>query len=302
MVHSRPPRLVAQLTARLRTLRPDGVIVHHIGPMIYGGTAARLARVPRILHVEHDAWHYESSRRRALSGLFFKLVRPSRVAVSQEIATKVASYFPGRAVNVIAPGVDMDLFRPRDRAAARVRLGMATDVPLIGTSGRLVPVKSQATLIEALALLRREPNLKLSPLPQLVIVGEGPERGALHALAVERGVAGAVHLLGHRDDLAEVLPSFDIYSLPSLNEGLPRGVLEAQAVGLPVVASNVGALADAVCPETGRLVPAGDAPALAAALADLITHPPDVRISRRFVETRFALATTLSAFNSLLQR
>ena len=174
------PGLVGRLAGRLRALRPDAVIVHHIGPLIYGGLAAQMARVPVIVHVEHDAWHYASQRRRTVAGLFFKLVRPHRVAVSDEIASKVEGYFSGAKVAVIAPGIDMDRYKPRDRAAARASLGLPQNHPIIGTSGRLVPVKSQATLIGALALLRARAATTSA---HVVIVGEGPERAALQARA-----------------------------------------------------------------------------------------------------------------------
>ena len=153
------PRLITRLARRMAALKPETVIVHHVGPLIYGGLAARLARVPTIVHVEHEAWHYQSARRRQVAAPVFKLVRPRRVAVSEEIAGKVAEHFVGASVTVIAPGIDMTEFRPRDRAAARARLGLfqigrSQTGALIGTSGRLVPVKAQATLIEALALCR----------------------------------------------------------------------------------------------------------------------------------------------------
>ena len=193
----------------------------------------------------------------------------------------------------------MDLYRPRDKTTARTRLGLPAGVPVIGTSGRLAPVKAQVMLIEALALLRQ--RAEPTHLPQVVIVGEGPERPALEARAAALGLSAAVHLLGHRDDLPEILPAFDVYCLPSLNEGLPRAVLEAQAVGLPVVASNVGALADAVCPASGRLVPPSDPAVLALALAEALARPIDPIIPRAFVETRYGLAQTLRAFEHLVK-
>jgi glycosyltransferase involved in cell wall biosynthesis len=290
------PRLVRELAARLKVLAPAAVVLHHIGPLLYGGLAARLARVPRILHVEHDAWHYDSARRRAVGRAAFALVRPVRVAVSDEIATHVTRRLGATDVTVIPPGIDMDVFKPRDRAAARVRLGLPVEGTLIGTSGRLVAVKSQVTLIEALAELGRGNHARL----RLVIAGEGPERAALAQRAADLGVADAVHLLGHRDDVADVLPAFDVYALPSLNEGLPRSVLEAQAVGLPVVASRVGALPQAVCPRSGALVPPGNPAALAAALASLIASPAAPAVPRAFVADRFSLSHTLLAFDRLL--
>ena len=286
------PALVARLARRLTALRPSAVILHHDGPLIYGGLAARLAGVPVLVHVEHDAWHYNTPWRRAVARLAFHAVRPRRVAVSPDIAQSVGRFVGGIAAAIIPPGIDIVAYRPRDRAQARARLGMPLDVPVIGTSGRLVAVKSQGTLIDALALLHASTALR----PHLVIAGEGPERAALVSRAAAHDLAEFVHLPGHRDDLSEVLSAFDVYALPSLNEGLPRGVLEAQAAGVPVVASHVGGLAEAVCPRSGRLVPAGDAHALADALAAVLAEPADPSVPRAFVEARYALSGTLDAY------
>ena len=293
------PKLVPWIASRLKVLRPDTVILHHIGPLIYGGLAARLARVPVIVHVEHDAWHYQNPRRRQLARLMFKLVRPRRVGVSNEIADRVTAAFGGDKITVIPPGIDMQHFRLQSRSDARRRLGLPPDAMIIGTSGRLVAVKNQVALIDAVVSLRQLRTAGAQPI--LVIAGEGPEREVLAARAATLGVQHAVHMLGHRDDMADVLPSFDVYALPSLNEGLPRSVLEAQAVGLPVVATDVGALAAAVCRQSGRLVRCSDPQALVAALASALTAPIDPTIPRAFVASRYALAETLDAFAQVIQ-
>ena len=291
--------LVPRIAARLKEMRPDAVILHHIGPLIYGGLAARLARVPVVLHVEHDAWHYQNPRRRRLARVTFKLVRPRRVAVSNEIADRVTAAFGGDKITVIPPGIDMHHFRLQNRCEARRRLGLPPEALIIGTSGRLVAVKNQVVLIDALASLRQQNTAGAQPI--LVIAGEGPEREALEKHAARLGVQHAVHMLGHRDDMADVLPSFDVYALPSLNEGLPRAVLEAQAAGLPVVATDVGALAAAVCRDSGRLVPHSDPQALVDALASALAAPLDPATPRAFVESRYALAETLDAFARVIQ-
>ncbi len=290
--------LIRRIAQRLKAIGPDAVVVHHIGPLLYGGLAALLARVPTIVHVEHDAWHYKTGNNRLLGRALFALVQPVRVAVSDEVADTTARLVGGARAEVIPPGIDMERFKPADRAQARVRLGLPAGVAVIGTSGRLVPVKNQAALIDALALLRSSSIGGRDS--HLVIVGDGPERQALHARADAAGLADVVHLTGHRDDLPAVLPAFDIFCLPSVNEGLPRAVLEAQAAGLPVVATAVGALASALCPQSGRLVAVRDVPALAQALAATLASPVDPAIPRAFVKSRFDLAQSLSAFRHII--
>lgn len=290
--------LIQRIAARLKSIGPDAVVLHHIGPLLYGGLAARLARVPTIIHVEHDAWHYKAGNSRMLGRALFALVRPTRIAVSDEVAETTVRLLSGKRAQVIPPGIDMERYKPADAAAARARLGLPAGVAVIGTSGRLVPVKNQAALIDALALLRSNSIGGLGS--HLVIVGDGPERQALAARAQAAGLTDAVHLVGHRDDLPALLPAFDVFCLPSLNEGLPRAVLEAQAAGLPVVATAVGALASALCPETGRLVPVADVPALAHAIAAALTSPADPDIPRSFVKSRFSLTQSLSAFRHVI--
>jgi glycosyltransferase involved in cell wall biosynthesis len=134
----------------------------------------------------------------------------------------------------------------------------------------------------------------------LVIVGDGPEFEPLRTKAAALGLANRLHFLGRRDDVEEILPAFDVFCLPSLVEGLPRAVLEAQACDVPVVASNVGGLSEAVCARAGALVPPGDPAALAGALQQILDEPPERGTTRRFVEREFPWSRTLGAYENLL--
>jgi glycosyltransferase involved in cell wall biosynthesis len=287
------PRLIAQIAAQFRQFKPQTVIVHHIGPLIYAGLAARLAGVRQLVHVEHDIWQYQSRRRRVLMAAFARLLRPYHVAVSQQAASALREIFPGARVSVIPPGIDTERFKPRDRAAARSRLGLDPGWLVVGTAGRLVPVKGHETLIDAM----REMTEPI----HIVIAGEGPEKERLKATAREHGVEERLHFLGHRDDLEQVLPAFDVFCLPSLAEGLPRGVLEAQACDLPVVASNVGALKEAICPYTGSLVPPANPAALAHALRQRLAQPAPRAASRSFIEDQFSWTRTLESYHSVMR-
>ena len=288
------PSLVPKLAARLRQIRPQAVIAHHIGPLLYGGAAARLAGVPRLVHVEHDAWHYQNPRHRLLAKLCARVLRPAHVAVSSEVASKIGELFPGESVTIIPPGIDVDRFKPGNREAARARLDLDPHAKIIGTTGRLVPVKAQSILIAAAR--------QLPPDAHVVIAGDGPERGRLEDLARQNGLHRRIHFLGHRDDIEAILPAFDVFCLPSLAEGLPRSVLEAQACGVPVVASDVGALKDAVCPQSGRLFAPGDDKALAGTLQDVLALPTDASVPRAFVASRYSLSRTLEAYSNVIEK
>jgi glycosyltransferase involved in cell wall biosynthesis len=285
------PGLPRQMARRLRTLRARAVVLHHIGPLLYGGLAARLAGVRRVIHVEHDIWHYEAHpRHRRLTVLAERLARPTHVALSQGAADVLRDMLPRPCVDVIPTGIDLSRFTPEGRDAARAALGLGPDERAIGTVGRLVPVKGHADLLAAFA--------QFAQTARLIVIGDGPEMAALRAQARSLGLGARVTFLGHRDDVADLLPGLDVFALSSHAEGLPRSLLEAQACGVPVVATQVGSVAEAVCPETGHLVPPGNPDALANALALALAAPPSAS-PRGFVERAYDWDRTLAAYRRL---
>lgn len=286
--------LIKRLSDDMRATSPRMVVAHHIGPLIYAGAAARLAGVPRIVHVEHDVWHYASAKARYYTRIASAVIRPRHVAVSNAGAARLKEIVPGCDVTVIPPAIDTNRFRPADRARARQNLGFDDTARLIGSAGRLVAVKGHEVLIDALPLLPSDTHV--------VIAGDGPERARLIERAQALGVSDRLHLLGHREDLEFILPAFDVFCLPSHNEGLPRTVLEAQACDLPVVASDVGAMSEAVCASTGVLVPAADPAAFGRALERIRREETRTGEARAFVEREYGWARTLDAYKHLMER
>jgi glycosyltransferase involved in cell wall biosynthesis len=278
------PALILRLARRFRAFRPQAVVLHHIGPLVYGGLAARLAGVGPILYVEHDVWHYQNVRERRLAAACFRLIRPRVIAVSTQVRDTLGRIAPTLPVTVIPPGIAMDRFVPGNKAAARRGLGLPLDARIVGSAGRLVPVKAHHVLIRALALL--------PPPVVCVIAGDGPELSNLKRLTHELGLEGRIHFLGHRDDLWEVYPAFDVFCLPSEAEGLPRTILEAQACGVPVVASAVGGIPEAVHPRAGALVPPSDPHALAQALSGILAQAQHLPSPRDFIAEKMSLAMT----------
>lgn len=285
------PRLIVRLARRLREIRPSTVFLHRTNPLLYGGVAARLARVPTIVHVEHDVWQYRDPSRRRLLIAAAKIVRPLHFAVSGEIAATLAEMLPSHKIRVVPGGVDVARFGRTSRHDARKALNLAPDARVVGSVGRLEAVKGHRTLIQAVPYL---PDDVL-----VLLVGQGSERERLQQLATQLGVAERVHFLGHRDDIDRIMPAFDIFCLPSLSEGLPRVVMEVQAAGVPVVASDVGAVRQAVDPDTGLVVPADHPLQLANALTDLIVRAPDGSSCRRFAESHFSIEGMVAAYDAL---
>lgn len=179
---------------------------------------------------------------------------------------------PRRALVAVPNGIRVERFAaasPARRKALRATLGLSPGTRIVGTVGRLNPVKDQSLLLRAFARLHAA-----MPDTALVLVGDGALRGALDAEAGTLGLADAVHLLGDRGDVDALLPGFDAFALSSRSEGYSMALLEACAAGLPIVATDVGGNREIVREGVnGWLVGAGDEVALGDALASLLRDP-----------------------------
>lgn len=188
------------------------------------------------------------------------------IAVSANVRDFCVSHIglPAEKLVVIYNGVALPRELPASRQQARDALGLPSDDLVIGAVTRLDPVKGVDFLIRALAQVDDA---------RLTVIGDGPERAALEALANDLGVTGQVFWAGHRCDVESLLPAFDLFVQPSLHEGMPNTVLEAQACGLPVVATAVGGTPEVVVDGvTGLLVPPRDPTALAKAMTVLLRN------------------------------
>ncbi|HXG41034.1 MAG TPA: glycosyltransferase, partial [Candidatus Limnocylindrales bacterium] len=213
------------------------------------------------------------------------------VAVSDDVGRAVRRTIrpPRRSVVVIPNGVDVERYgNPVDRAAVRRGLGLPGDARLAVVVAKLLEQKGHAVLLAALpSVVARYPDL------HVLLCGEGPLREALRETIERTGLDGRVHLLGNRDDVADLLAAADLFVLPSLWEGLPVALLEAMASRLPVVATDVSGSRQVVVPgETGLLVPPGDPDRLGAAIVELLEAPERARAfgeaARRRVEDHFS--------------
>ncbi|MFP6798948.1 MAG: glycosyltransferase [Pseudomonas sp.] len=252
------PALIWKLRGLLRTLKADVVHTHHIGPLLYGGAAARLAGVPILLHTEHDAWHLQDPKRRRLAKLLLAVLSPSVIADSQQVQAQMRAMLPSSNPQVILNGIDVQRFKPCSQRLSRERLGLPVDVKLVGCAARLETVKGHQDLLDALFRLPMNVHLALA--------GDGSLRESLEAQAVELGQQHRIHFLGHVEAMPDFYRALDVFCLASMAEGMPLSLLEAQACGVPVVATRVGGVAEAVCPLSGVLVRAGHSGELARAL------------------------------------
>jgi L-malate glycosyltransferase len=250
-------------------------------------------RLRAILKREHyDVVHFHTSRAHSLApfarGFAKALVvtrrmdyRPNRVfapylynravdgviAISDGVADSLASAGVDRSrVKIVHSGVDCDRFRPPtsdERAAARATLGISDAEVVVSAVGALEARKGHRYLIEAVAAVAAA-NVKC------LIAGNGSIRADLEREIATRGCADRVTLLGRIDDVRAILWASDVFAMPSLNEGLGVAALEASACALPVIASDVGGLRDAVEHDrTGIVVPVANAETIASAIQRL---------------------------------
>ena len=197
------------------------------------------------------------------------------VAVSHDIARRWGELgvWPDR-VRVIHDGVDQSVFAPGDKAAERAALNLPDGVPVLLFVGNLVPVKAIDVLLRACA----NPPLRDTAF-RLVLVGQGPQRSALEALARELGVAGKVWFAGPlpQAELPRWYRAADVFVLPSHSEGVPNVLLEASACGTPWVASRVGGIPEIAHLGVSRMVTPDSPTELAAAIGEVLATPPAYR-------------------------
>ena len=250
-----------------------------------GPAAMRLARalgVPFSIKARGSDIHHWG-RRPAISKQIVEAAAAASglLAVSEALRGDMAGMGidPGK-VRIHRTGIDLDAFRPVDRAAAKAALGVAG--PLLVAAGALIPRKGQEVAIAALAEI---------PDATLLIVGDGPDRAKLERLAKGRDLAGRVRFLGSQPHAAlpRLLGAADAMVLPTSFEGLANVWIEALACGTPVVTCDVGGAREAIDrPEAGRLV-ARDRAAIAAAVRSVLADPPDPALVRAAAE-RFSWA------------
>ncbi len=274
-----PPAILA-LARLLRRERPGALLLHDPHAVSAGLVASRLAGRLPLVAVRRVDFPLRGVVSRAKYAACDRVI-----AVSRAIGSVVErGGVPPQRLRLVYEGVPDRSPAPGGEEAL-AELGVPAGVPVIGNVAALTGHKDQATLVEAMALLRpRRPEARL------VIVGEGELRPALEAQVRERGLGDRVAFAGFRRDLDRLLPACSVFCLSSRLEGLGTSLLDAMAFGLPVVATAAGGIPEAVEDGvTGRVVPTRDPGALADALAEVLADEEQRRAwgaagRRRFLE------------------
>jgi sugar transferase (PEP-CTERM/EpsH1 system associated) len=241
-----------RLISRMKAFRPHVVHARNFGSL-EAVAAARLARVPGVVHSEHG---YELE---TLSGLPFRrrILCRTLFPLADAVFTVTAdlrnyhskqSWLAARNFRVIYNGVDTEKFSPRSGAGLRMRkqLGIPEASVVIGSVGRLVPIKDYSTLLDAAEILLRQRRDV-----HVLLVGDGPERTGLQDRVARSAIlTGRVKFAGASDNVPDLLNALDVFVLPSISEGMSNTILEAMASGLAMVVTRAGGNSELV--EDGR--------------------------------------------------
>lgn len=309
----RPVRDFIQLVRHVRRLQPDVVQTWMYHADLLGGLAARCAGVRAIAWgirnstLDRDQTKLSTRLVTRLNGLLSRWL-PTGILSCAEAGRNVhvALGYAAEKMAVIPNGFDLSRFRPDAAARTSVRdeLRLLADTPLVGIVGRFDPQKNHTGFLEAAGLLR---NVRSDV--HYVLVGNGLDarNDELAAAARRAEVFDAVHWLGRRDDMPRLMASLDVLaSSSSFGEAFPNVLGEAMACGVPCAVTDVGDSA-AIVADTGRVVPSGDMPALAAAIDDLLSLEASERASlgrraRLRVEEHFEIGHVVRCYEDYYGR
>jgi sugar transferase (PEP-CTERM/EpsH1 system associated) len=295
-------QLPFRLARLFRKTRPDIVHTRNAESFYYGFLGAKLAGINCIVHSEHGRTFNDRAIRFRVQR-WFSAYTHAMFAVTKELRGELVKHIgiPGERIQVLYNGVDLERFsangRHEERNEVRHTLGLSDSAVVIGSVGRLVPVKNYSLLLKAVKALGRADVV-------VMLVGEGKARTDLEALAKSLGINQQVRLLGHRDDVTSLLTAMDIFVLPSLNEGMSNTLLEAMASGIPSVASDIGGNPEIIADErNGFLFANNDEHALATCLQRLCSDSQlRTRIGqagREHIANEFSIQAMIARYENL---
>jgi glycosyltransferase involved in cell wall biosynthesis len=303
-------KALAQLYRLMRREKPDVVHTHTAKAGFVGRVAARLARVPVVVHTFHGhvlQGYYNPVKTSLLRRMERALARVTDciLAVSEGVKQDLVAYGVAAPEKILVMPLGLELEPFLDghaaRGAFRREWHLQASDRLVGIVGRIFPIKNHYLFLDAAALVAQE-----EPAARFVIVGDGLLRAEIEHQAQALGLSDRVIFTGWRRDLPSIYADLDVLAVTSNNEGTPVSAIEAMAAACPVVATRVGGLPDLIRDgETGLLVPPADAPAVAAAIVRLLRQPGEARrlgqAGRAMVRERFAVQRLVSDMEQLYQ-
>lgn len=312
-------KVAIELWSLLRRLRPDVLHTHNPKPGIYGRIIGAAAGVPVVVNTVHGLYATPSDRWLKRTVVYFL----ERMAASfsdaefvqnpEDIETLRQLRVPARRLHLLGNGIDLQRFSTGAvssdvRQRVRAELGASDTSVVITSVGRLVREKGFPELFAAASRLRLTH-------PQVVFVVAGPmdssKKDAISQFDMEEARRAGVRLLGHRADVESIYAASDLFVLASHREGFPRSAMEAAAMGLPIVATDIRGCRQVVdTGVTGLLVPVGDPSALANAVGRLVDDPARrlamgeaaLEKARREFDQEAVIRLILDSYEEMLRR
>ena len=265
------PGIVLELHRLMKKKQIHVVRTHRYRSNLYGRLAAFLAGVPVIIASVHDNYRTDKRPKRRIMNRILSKITDKIVAVSEDVKEDIMRYdrIDPSKIEVIPNGIDVERFNPeKNTTDIRKEFSLEEDDIVIGFVGRIVPAKGLEYLLNALPYLKEEfKSIKL------LIVGEGSLVEKLKERAKKNNIFDNILFIGRRRDIPEILASINIFVMPSIAEGLPNALLEAMAMGKPIVTTEVGGIPEIVKNGfNGLLVPPRDTLSLSKAIKELISN------------------------------
>ncbi|MBN1348687.1 glycosyltransferase [candidate division KSB1 bacterium] len=289
------------LPLKLRTiLRKEAIDIIHTrdwAATFYGTLAAKLTGVRVIADIRGRIPPVEGQKLKKFSHFISAIV-----AVSNDIKTLLSSEYGliSSKITTIHNGIDISRYNGAgEHRDCRAEFGFAPDDFIIGTIGRMEPVKDYGTLLTACA-----PPMQQNPHIRCLMVGDGSERERLQGLAAELGIDARVTFTGFREDVNPILRTMNLFLLTSISEGISNVLLEAMASGLPVIASDVGGTPEIISHEkNGILVPARNVELLSEQIRLLSEDPNRQRMlgnnARESIRSAFSFSKMIAEYSYL---
>jgi glycosyltransferase involved in cell wall biosynthesis len=290
----------------IKKAKPDIVHTHTSKAGFLGRIAAKLNRVPVIIHSTHGHIFYGYYGRlktklfilmEKFAGNFTDCITElTQLGIEDHIKLKIA---PRDKFVVLRAGIDLTQYRSpqKNREQMRQEFSLPVEAFVVGWVGRMTDIKNPLLLVKTAEILKNKSSLRF------LMAGGGELLEPAKELAIQLNIVDKIIFTGHRNDIPNILTAVDIYVLTSRNEGLGRSILEAQAAGITVIATNVGGVPEIVTDgETGILVPANNPSALAEAIVKLTFHPElRVKLSQKALQNlgAFSLEKSLNDLEHL---
>jgi sugar transferase (PEP-CTERM/EpsH1 system associated) len=309
-LHKKPGKDLSiwkKLFALFLQLKPRILHSYNLATLEYQ-LLAFMMRVPLRIHAEHGRDASDPEGINPKYRYLRKLVSPfihNWVPVSHDLSIWLADFIavPKAKIKLIYNGIDTDFFEPSSHRDRQVFEGFALEHDIVvGTIGRLDPVKNQSIMIDAYQLVcEKKPSLKDSL--KFAIIGSGPLADDLDTRIINAGLQDQIWLPGARYQIRELLDAMDIFILPSIAEGIPMTLLEAMSMEKPVIASNVGGIPEILDDDNGIMVAPRNASQLADAILFVIeNHEKSIimrNCARQKIIGKFSLRKMIDQYSSL---